>query len=558
MHFTRVILLCVAILPALAGRSPAQTSFLENDTLRIGVHLGRGGAICHLGPSGSATNLVNIRDLGRYIQQSYYSGPSPFVPPGATQHPAYAGWGWNPVQAGDVYNHPSTVLDYSNDGETLYVRCIPKQWALDDVDAECTLETWIHLAANRAHVRCRLNNARSDTTRYAARHQELPALYTVGTLHRLFSYTGPSPMTGDTLTHIENNGPPWAYWTSTENWAALVDDQDWGIGVYHPGAYLTVGGFHGTPGSGGAYGNNTGYIAPLHTELIDAAIVYEYSYILILGDLEDDIRAYVYGHPPARRPAFDFTHDRCHWRPQNLEDPAPPFAGHWPLVLDAADPKLLGPDGWWDAAAVPELTVIAAYETQNDQASLFFAGEDGVFSGEKRIAFTVIADGTVRNYTVDLAAHPLYAGTITRLRLDPLDQVTAGDSAALLAITAPVAATIPGWESAGGADEPHPPAGRCRPLGAAPVLLSPQPNPSRGSTAIGYALPAAARIDLGIYDLQGRLIRSLRTGCYAPAGEEQIAWDGCDRRGRPAPAGVYLCRLKAGPHCASRALIRLP
>lgn len=113
--------------------------------LRVGIDLSRGGAFSYLSASGSSASVVDTSDPGRYVQQSYYGGPDPFLPPGATQHPPYPGWGWNPVQAGDVYDDRSLVTERSND---------------------------------------------RDTTRYGARHQELPAIPTGGTLYRLFAYTG--------------------------------------------------------------------------------------------------------------------------------------------------------------------------------------------------------------------------------------------------------------------------------------------------------------------------------------------------------------------------------
>ncbi len=412
--------------------------------IKIGVDLARGGAISYLSESGSSSSVFNTRDLGRFVQQSYFSGPDPFIPAGATQHAAYAGWGWNPVQAGDVYGNRSQVLAYTNDGTTLYVRSAPKQWALQDVDSECTMELWITLESNRAHVRNRLSNARSDTTRYSARHQELPAIYTVGTLYRLFTYTGTTPFTGDSLTQIINSGPPWEYWSSTENWAALVDDQDWGVGVFHPGAYLTAGGFHGPPGVGGPSNDSTGYIAPLHTEFIDHNIVYDYRYTLILGDLNNDIRAYVYAHKPNPRPTYVFGDNRQNFYPANLSDPAPPYGGFWPLTLDQADPQIVSPPGWWDAADVARVYIRAAYHTQQNQAEVFFAGEDGLFTGDKRLPITIIPDGKPHTYEVDLSSHPLYVGVITRLRFDPIVIRTSGDTVDLYSITSePPSIAIP-------------------------------------------------------------------------------------------------------------------
>ncbi len=142
-----------------------------------------------------------------------------------------------------MYGNRSAVLAYTNNGRQIYVKCRPMQWALNHVPGECTFESWIRLQDKVAIVSNRLINLRTDTTeQFTGRHQELPAVYAIGKLHRLFTYTGLSPFTGDALTEIVNSGPPWAYWHATESWAALVDNSDWGMAVLNPGAHLFVGG----------------------------------------------------------------------------------------------------------------------------------------------------------------------------------------------------------------------------------------------------------------------------------------------------------------------------
>ena len=393
------------------------------------------------------------------------------------------------------------------------------------------METWITLEANRVHVRNRLVNSRSDTTRYGGRHQELPAVYTIGTLHRLFTYTGTAPYTGDDLTQITNNGPPWEYWTSTENWSALVDDTDWGLGVHHPGAYLTVGGFHGVPGVGGPYHNNTGYISPLHIDLLDHDIVYDYQYTLILGDLHGDIRSYATTHAPAPGPCLSFGQDRQHCMPNHLTDHAPPFAGFWRLVHDHNDPQIMCPPALWDAIDVPEVFIRGAYSTQGTQAEIFFAGQDGVFSGDKRLQFTVIPDGAVHTYAVDLSSHPLYTGFISRLRLDPLQGQAPGDQVDLYALTTQSWADVP--------DGPD-----SQDAAPAVVLGTVSPNPFNPHTTIQYRLSSPARVDLNILDPAGRLVRTLVTGVEKTRGVHEIAWDGRDSSGGQLTSGAYYIQLR--------------
>lgn len=46
-------------------------------------------------------------------------------------------------------------------------------------------------------------------------------------------------------------GGPWDSWYATENWAALVREDDFGVGIWSPGSYQYTGGFAGKPGQGG-------------------------------------------------------------------------------------------------------------------------------------------------------------------------------------------------------------------------------------------------------------------------------------------------------------------
>ncbi len=66
------------------------------------------------------------------------------------------------------------------------------------------------------------------------------------------------------------------------------------------------------------------------------------------------------------------------------------------------------------------------------------------------------------------------------------------------------------------------------PLPALPVLHLNYPNPFNPQTTIRYELPAALPVDLQVYDLRGRLVRTLASGRIERAGEHRIQWDGRD------------------------------
>lgn len=416
-----------AVLLAPPREGPSRMSYLDNGTVRIGVDLELGGAITWLSKSGEGqANLVNNWDWGRQIQMSFYSGPTPFTPGGKQPAPEWKHIGWNPVQAGDHFGNRSKVIEHRNDGRTIALKCVPMQWPLDGAVSECTFASEIRLEGSTVRVSNRLLNARSDKTQYHAHDQELPALYTVGTLYKLMTYTGDKPFTGDELSRMvktkdDGSGHPWVGWEATENWAALVNDDGWGVGVWTPGIYAYAGGFAGQPGKGGTKDGPTGYIAPRHVEILDHNITYDYSFVLILGTLEQ-IRKHVYDHAERPTPpAWRFANDRQHWHMNNAADAGWPIREEWSVILEKDDPQLISPKSFWLAKDAPKLYIEAAFHTRQTQAEVFWTRHDAPrFGGERRIAFPVVGDGAYRHYEVDLTASPEYRGAITGLRIDPV------------------------------------------------------------------------------------------------------------------------------------------
>ncbi len=94
------------------------------------------------------------------------------------------------------------------------------------------------------------------------------------------------------------------------------------------------------------------------------------------------------------------------------------------------------------------------------------------------------------------------------------------------------------------------------PAPAAPALLAARPNPTSGSTDIGFVLPADARVTLRLYDVAGRLVRTLVEGSM-PAGAHRARWDGLDARGRAARSGIYFAKLQAGATIRSEQILLL-
>jgi hypothetical protein len=183
-----------------------------------------------------------------------------------------------------------------NSGRTIYVKTVPLLWDMKNEVAECEFETWVRLHGNTAHVRNKLTVHRTDD-RWGVRmcSQELPAVYSIGDLYRLVTYAGPTPFSGAPVVEIKNDGPPWASFghdRPTEKWAALVNADGWGLGVYNSKTEMFTGGFHGKVG-GGEFDDSTGYVSPLRRVALEKRDKFSYEYDLIVGTV-DEIRTFAY------------------------------------------------------------------------------------------------------------------------------------------------------------------------------------------------------------------------------------------------------------------------
>ncbi len=83
------------------------------------------------------------------------------------------------------------------------------------------------------------------------------------------------------------------------------------------------------------------------------------------------------------------------------------------------------------------------------------------------------------------------------------------------------------------------------------------PNPFNPRTTIRFAVPNGGSVELAIYDLQGRRVRTLLARPLA-AGSHEVVWDGRDQAGGAVASGVYLARLRVGEEsrCAKLLLTR--
>ena len=87
-------------------------------------------------------------------------------------------------------------------------------------------------------------------------------------------------------------------------------------------------------------------------------------------------------------------------------------------------------------------------------------------------------------------------------------------------------------------------------------VLDNYPNPFNSSTIISYELPFNETVNVTIYDLLGKRVRTLFNGKQT-SGFRSHAWDGESDEREIVPAGVYLYIVQAGNIIQSRKMLLL-
>lgn len=294
---------------------PENEVFVEKDNLKVGVDLGWGGALSYVEDTNSSVeavsvdgkikvdsnagkrynaevvnsnvNLINRKDTGRLVQQSYY---------GTLDYDfgifMENDWRYNPVQGGNQYNDPSKIVDIRVSENSIYIKCRPLDWAKEkEYITPSYMEATYSVEDGLVHASCRF----VDFSGYpeAESSQEIPAFYCIEPLNNFVYYKGDKPWTGGELTYEKNlifwpdAGYPHFY--SKENWAAFTGefDDSFGIGLFVPGEeeFLTGVYMRGeTTNNDPSKDDPTSYIAVTKTRTFTSFEPYEYEYFLATGD----------------------------------------------------------------------------------------------------------------------------------------------------------------------------------------------------------------------------------------------------------------------------------
>lgn len=82
------------------------------------------------------------------------------------------------------------------------------------------------------------------------------------------------------------------------------------------------------------------------------------------------------------------------------------------------------------------------------------------------------------------------------------------------------------------------------------------PNPFRSEAQIKFVSEQPGRVQVDIFDLQGRLVKSL-ADCLFDPGIHKITWDGTNQNGNPVQNGQYFCRIASNGMAETQKLIYL-
>ncbi len=89
------------------------------------------------------------------------------------------------------------------------------------------------------------------------------------------------------------------------------------------------------------------------------------------------------------------------------------------------------------------------------------------------------------------------------------------------------------------------------------VLHQNYPNPFNPSTTIRFELPTASAVTVKVYNVMGRLVRTLVSGEMREPGTHSVVWDGRDQTGLKVASGTYIYALEYNRKREARTMVLL-
>jgi hypothetical protein len=217
--------------------------WMSNDKIKIGINLSIGGVISYMSEIGSLVNLVNNGyDSSRQIQPNYHVKPDNYTVEGKVARDIFVNYSYNTIMGGSTYLDRVALLDHKKLGNnSYYVKVRPIMWAFKTELSQCFIEATYTLVDRYVQVNYKYTSFRTDnqvqtnlTAPSGSSAFSMPSLFLNPDLKNFKSYTGNSAWTNGALdipTVPINSGINGI--NATEFWGAMVNDSDFGVGVYN-------------------------------------------------------------------------------------------------------------------------------------------------------------------------------------------------------------------------------------------------------------------------------------------------------------------------------------
>ena len=85
-------------------------------------------------------------------------------------------------------------------------------------------------------------------------------------------------------------------------------------------------------------------------------------------------------------------------------------------------------------------------------------------------------------------------------------------------------------------------------------LAQNMPNPVRGNTTINYSVAKSGHVTLNVYDMSGKLVKTLVNG-NVNAGTHSVVWNRTDNRNNKVAGGVYFYKMNANNETLTKKMI---
>jgi flagellar hook assembly protein FlgD len=86
------------------------------------------------------------------------------------------------------------------------------------------------------------------------------------------------------------------------------------------------------------------------------------------------------------------------------------------------------------------------------------------------------------------------------------------------------------------------------------ILKQNYPNPFNPNTTIEYEIPYSGLVEISIYDIQGKLVRSFGNSLQQK-GAYSVEWNGHNNSGNPVSSGAYIYRVQFNENFLTKKLL---